>query len=118
MAYDVTEIAKQVQRLIDARPRIALEEVARSLGVERHTIERAVRLELHSSFRVTQQRATLKKAQALLLRTPMLSVKEVAFALGYRSPQAFARFCRKLSGFSPAKLRAKIAGLRKFNDSR
>jgi two-component system response regulator YesN len=112
MAYNLAEIAKRVRRLIDSKPRITLQEVAQSVGVERHTVEKAIRLEFARSFRAVQQRSTLRKARALLLQSPMLSVKEVAFALGYRSPQAFSRFCRALLGCSPVKLRAKILNSR------
>jgi adenylyl-sulfate kinase len=82
--------------------RCGLKDVAREVGVERHTVERTVRSVAGQSFRDLQQKLLLERATILLGRGR--SIKEVAFDLGFGSPQAFHRFVRRASGQTPASL--------------
>lgn len=87
---------------IMAGRRSSLNDIARELGVERHTIERAVRSVTGRGFRDLQQTILLEIATSRLREGR--SIKEVAFDLGFGSPQAFHRFVRRSSGRTPASL--------------
>ncbi len=82
--------------------RVSLKEVAHTIGVDRHSIERVVRLSTGLSFRGLQQSLLLERATLLLRRGSPL--KEIAFELGFGSPQSFHRFIKRISGRTPTSL--------------
>ena len=86
-----------------AERRVTLAEVADSLGVERHTIEKVVRVTTGQSFRELQRTILLERASQLAAQGK--AIKEIAFELRFGSPQSFHRFIRKTSGKTPSLLR-------------
>ncbi len=100
--------ARLFQRVLQVMPtnRIRLGTLARQLGVERHTIEKAVRSITGRTFRQLQQVILLQRAGLLLKQGR--TVKETAFDLGFGSPQAFDRFVKRTSGETPSSLRQPI----------
>jgi AraC-like DNA-binding protein len=90
-----------------AERRVTLSEVARKVGVERHTLEKVVRSTTGQSFRQLQRTLLLERAKVLLAQEK--SIKEVAFELGFGHPQSFHRFVRKSSGGTPSSLRGKAS---------
>jgi adenylyl-sulfate kinase len=94
------------QRVLQATAerRVSLSELARHIGVERHTIEKLVRSTTGQSFRQLQQVLLLERAKLLLDQGK--PIKEVAFDLGFEHPQSFHRFVKKFSGTTPSCLRA------------
>jgi sulfate adenylyltransferase len=92
---------RRMLKVMEAR-RCGLKDVAREVGVERHTVERTVQFVTGQSFRELQQKLILERATILLGRGR--SIKEAAFDLGFGSPQAFHRFVRRASGQTPASL--------------
>lgn len=70
-----------------------------SLGVSVRTIERVFRREVGSDFEFWRRQARLMKAVELLVAGH--SVKEVAFALGYRQPTGFVEMFRGILGTTP-----------------
>lgn len=82
--------------------RASLNDVARETGVERHVVERLVRSFTGKSFRELQREVLLARSAGLLRRGK--SIKEVAFDVGFGSPQAFHRFVRRASGRTPTAL--------------
>ncbi len=105
MAYDLLQLLTRVQARLQASPAASLAELSRALGVSRHTIERAVRSASGKTFRHWRRKLLFGKAADLLKAGGALSIKEVAFMMGYKSPQAFARFVKRSCGCSPTKLR-------------
>jgi adenylylsulfate kinase-like enzyme/AraC-like DNA-binding protein len=85
-----------------ATDRVSINEAANALKTGRHTIERTVRLVADLSFRGLQQSLMLEKAKSLLVEGR--SIKDVAFLLGFGSPQAFHRFFVRASGTTPSSL--------------
>lgn len=96
-----------------ATPRTSLSAIAQRLGVERHSLERAVRRVTGKNFRQLQAEAVLRKAVDLLALEPSRSVKEISFLLGYKSSRAFSRFVRRASGNAPRELRRSMLPRRK-----
>jgi adenylyl-sulfate kinase len=99
---EASKLLPQIVEAIATR-RKSLSEIACTIGVDRHKIEKSVRLTTGHSFRSLQRRLLLERA-LLLLRTGR-SIKEVAFELGFGSPQSFHRFVRATTGTTPVALR-------------
>ncbi len=104
MTYNRRMLLKEVDDLIASTPRIRLSEIARSLGVDRHTIENAMRSSRRTSFRDYRRKELLQMAQVMLNR-PDVSVKEIGIKLGYSSAASFSRFVQQSTGKSPSQLR-------------
>jgi transcriptional regulator GlxA family with amidase domain len=105
MAYDPRLINSAVHDLLRAKLTCTLNDVSRVLCIDRHVVERGVRVASDSTFREIRNRIRLERAVALLTQTPPLSIKEVASAVGYGTPQAFARFVSRMTGKSPSIIR-------------
>jgi adenylyl-sulfate kinase len=80
--------------------RVSINEAANALKTGRHTVERTVRSITNMTFRDLQQALILEKAKSHL--DDGRSIKDVAFLLGFGSPQAFHRFFMKASGTTPS----------------
>ena len=104
MTYNRHQLLKELDALVSKTPRIRLSEVAHSLGVDRHTIENAMRSTRSISFREYKRNELMQMAQALLGQQDV-SVKEVGIRLGYSSAASFSRFVAKSTGKSPSQLR-------------
>lgn len=104
MAYDLHKIFLQVNLHLETTPSISLTQVSNSLGIGRHTVEKAVKNVTGITFRELRSRALLKQASSLLKDHSNRSVKEVAFVLGYRSQGSLSRFIRMNTGYSAKKL--------------
>jgi AraC-like DNA-binding protein len=104
VAYNRRKLLEELDRLIADNPRMRLSEIARSLDVDRHTIENAMRSRRKMTFREYRRRRLLQLAREMLDR-PHMSVKEVGIKLGYPSAASFSRFVRKAAGQSPSQLR-------------
>ncbi|RPJ59904.1 MAG: AraC family transcriptional regulator [Acidobacteria bacterium] len=104
MAYNKAEMVRAVELLLTISPRSPLDDVARKLRVERHTISRSLRELKRTTFRGLQTQAVLTEAM-ILLRKPNLSVKEIASVLGYDSPRAFSSMFKKHLGKTPTQMR-------------
>jgi adenylyl-sulfate kinase len=99
--------ARLFHSVLDAitQRRVTLSEIAREVGVERHTLEKVIRLITGQSFRHLRQTVLLARAKTLLDQGK--AIKEVAFELGFVHPQSFHRFVRKSSGTTPLSLAEK-----------
>jgi AraC-like DNA-binding protein len=99
---------------LDARVREAIEQglpagttdqaaVARALGLSSRSLQRGLQA-IGTSF--SEQLDAVRRARSLLLlRDPELSVREIAFMLGYADPRAFYRSFRRWTGHTPAEHR-------------
>jgi len=104
MTYNRRMLLKEVDDLVSSTPRIRLAEIARTLGVDRHTIENAMRSDRRTSFREYRRKELLEMARAML-DLPDVSVKEIGIRLGYSSGASFSRFVQQATGKSPSQLR-------------
>ena len=104
MTYNRRMLLKEVDDLISKNPRIRLSEIARSLNVNRHTIENAMRTTRKMSFRDYRRKELMQMAR-VMLNWPHASIKEVGIKLGYASAASFCRFVQQSTGKSPSQLR-------------
>ncbi len=56
-----------------------------------------------------KQEILLEEFRNLVTSRPVVSIKEIAFAMGYKFPRSLARAIRHASGLSPEELRSQIA---------
>jgi methylphosphotriester-DNA--protein-cysteine methyltransferase len=104
MAYNRRTLLKELDALVAKSPRIRLSEIAGTLGVDRHTIENAMRSSRRISFREYKRRELMNIVKTMLDQ-PDTSVKEIGIKLGYASPASFSRFVQQSTGKSPSQLR-------------
>jgi AraC-like DNA-binding protein len=87
---------KVIGDLAERRP---FAEICAALGANVRTVQRIFRREIGSDLESWRRQARLMKAVELLVAG--YSVKEVAFALGYRQPAAFVEMFRGILGTTP-----------------
>ncbi len=105
MAYDLHRLFDEVDSLLGKNPHTTLSEIARQLAVDRHTIEKVVRLGSRKSFRDLRREYLYARACSLLSERPERPLKQVAASLGYTTVQALYRFILRNSGMGPTNLR-------------
>lgn len=82
---------------------VSMDEVALHAGVSGRYLRALFSRNLNVSPVDYLNRVRVNKAM-VLLKTTNLSVKEVSFQCGFRSPQYFSRIFKQLTGFSPRKV--------------
>jgi transcriptional regulator GlxA family with amidase domain len=101
-----SELFASIDAALSETPGARLVDLSHSLGTDRHNIENAVLVHRGVTFREFHKQKRLAHAKELL-KNEGLSVKEVSAELGYRSAQAFSRFCKAATGRTPSSLRCK-----------
>jgi AraC-like DNA-binding protein len=102
VVYNLSALFLEIDRRLDADLRLSLHSLAQALGVERHTLERAVRVTKGTTFRTYAQQKRLHKAIELLNRAAGLDRRQIAYRVGYRSESAFSRFIKSATGSTPS----------------
>jgi AraC-like DNA-binding protein len=108
MAYDRPALVNIALRLLRENPNTTLRQLSSRLGVDRHTLERAFLLVTGDPLRRHKRQAKLNQVCDLLSEGIHLSIKEVAFRVGFSSQAAFARFVRESTGQTPLMLRSRL----------
>jgi len=96
------DVETQIEALLPGGAR--MEAVGRALGCSRQTLYRRLREEGASFESLVEQ--VRRRVARRLLRDPKVSVKEVAYRLGFAEPAAFSRAFKRWTGKSPAAWRA------------
>jgi transcriptional regulator GlxA family with amidase domain len=109
MVYDPHKIFLKVTRQLEITPSISSTQLAKNLGIERHTMTKAVKNATGVTFREFRKGVLLKYAVSLLKDESNQTIKEVAFALGYRSQGSLCRFIRTATGRSAKELKMEKA---------
>jgi transcriptional regulator GlxA family with amidase domain len=104
VAYNSGRLLKKMDALLSDEPYMRLSDIAETIGVDRHTIENAVRSRRRTTFREYRSRLLLQAARKMLDQ-PHMSVKEIGIRLGYASAASFSRFIFRATGRSPSRLR-------------
>jgi transcriptional regulator GlxA family with amidase domain len=84
---------------------LSLDEIARRVASSRRQLQRAYAEIGDTTFRDHLTRVRMERA-AELLATRGLTVREVAFRVGYRQPAQFAKAFRRQHGVSPSDYRS------------
>jgi AraC-like DNA-binding protein len=98
------EVARHVEPLLPSGT-IRMEKVARAMRCSRQTLYRRLKAE---GITFEQLLDDLRHRLALrLVREPGLSVKQIAYRLGFSEPAAFSRAFKRWTGTSPSAMRRK-----------
>jgi AraC-like DNA-binding protein len=104
MAYNYYSLVEEIDRLLLVNPRTGLAELVLALQVDRHTVSAALKHVRGATFSRYRRDKLLRKALSLLTRDSAATVKEISFALLFKSPQAFARFVKVNTGLTPTQI--------------
>ncbi len=66
MAYAYSSLYQRVRAILNLNPLVSLCAISRKLGVERHTLEKALRLTAAKSFRELRRQLAFSRACRLL----------------------------------------------------
>lgn len=91
MAYDPRNLNRHTEAILERAPRIGMAEVVRQLGVDRHTLQRALR-KAGVRYKDLQRTATLAAACRLLAGGEPRSIKMAAQILGFPSAEAMSHY--------------------------
>ncbi len=105
MTYNLRQMFVELDLALSQNPNLRLEEFAQHLHVDRHTVDKSVREAVGVCFRQYKMQKLLREAHHLLKKEFNLTEKEIAYKLGYRSPDAFCRFIKINTGRSPGDVR-------------
>lgn len=101
------EVERYVEPLLPSGA-IRMEAVARALNFSRQTLYRRLKAEGVTFERLLD---ALRRRLALrLVREPGLSVKEIAYRLGFSEPAAFSRAFKRWTGRTPRQARGRQSG--------
>src|ERR671925_167528 len=90
-------------------PYCLLGDLALQLRVSRRTIENSIHIVAGKTFRDLRKEILLERVRSLLASTPTMSVKELSFAVGFKSASSFSRAIKRDCGSSPEELRSHVA---------
>jgi AraC-like DNA-binding protein len=110
MTYDRTALYETVVACLLKEPRAAAGDIAARLRVSRRTLQETMLESTGIGFRELQKKMLVARV-CMLLRERPLSVKELSFAVGYKSPRSFARAIKRVCGAAPRDLRAYMDSL-------
>ena len=107
MTYNHRQIFAKLETILSSTPRCRLKDLAQTLNLDRHTIEKAVRESTGTTFRQYQNHMVLERCLSLLTQECDLNGKQVARQVGYGSTSSFSRFVKRRTGQTPTCIRKK-----------
>jgi methylphosphotriester-DNA--protein-cysteine methyltransferase len=107
MAYDLTALAELVYRRVRQQPTARLTGISCALGVDRHTLAKALKHRYGVSYRNLQRQILLEELEAHIEGQPAETTKALGFAFGYQHPQSFSRRVRQLTRATVSQFRLK-----------
>ena len=85
---------------------LSLDDVARRIATSRRQLQRAYMEIGGTTFREQMSEVRMRKACDMLIAEPGLSIRRVAWNVGYQQPAQFAKAFRRRRGMSPGEFRA------------
>ena len=107
MSYDHGRIAAKVKAKLEVDPNTTLVSMCRTLGIDRHTVDRALAGHFGMTFRELKNQVRDEKIKAALSHDEVRSVKQAAHEAGYGSAASLARRTRRAVGMTPATVRTR-----------
>ena len=109
MSYDWRLLFEEIPICLHESPSKTLLDISKNLQVSRRTIEKAVSTSTGGTFRRLREEILLTRVRSLCASQPRLVIKELCFAVGFKSASSFARAIKRASGSSPEELRFRVA---------
>jgi AraC-like DNA-binding protein len=108
MGYEPHLLLSNLLTKLSESPSKSLKSISGDMGVSSRTIQNVLKLS-SNSFKHMQREVLLNVVRDQILQHPTITIKELSFGLGYKSPRTFARSVRSASGMSPLALRSNLA---------
>ncbi|PYU48651.1 MAG: hypothetical protein DMG48_19575 [Acidobacteria bacterium] len=109
MSYDWRLLFEEISICLHESPSKTLLDISKNLQVSRRTIEKAVSTSTGGTFRRLREGILLTRVRSLCASQPTMAIKELCFAVGFKSASSFARAIKRASGSSPEELRFRVA---------
>jgi AraC-like DNA-binding protein len=85
-----------------------LGDLSQELQVSRRTIENTVRLATGKTFRDLRDEILVERVRNIVASRPTMSIKELSFAVGFKSASSFARAIKRACGSCPEEFRSRV----------
>lgn len=109
VSYNQTMIFESISMHLHRNPCTSLGELSGKLRVSRRTLQKVIIVKTGKGFSNLREEMLLAKVRNLFMSQPAWAIKEVSFAVGYRSARSFARAIKRACGSSPEELRSHAA---------
>jgi transcriptional regulator GlxA family with amidase domain len=109
MSYDSRLLFEAISISLHESPSKTLLDISKNLRVSRRTIEKAISSSTGGTFRQFREEILLRSVRSLCVSQPTLAIKELCFAVGFKSARSFARAIKRVSGSSPEEFRFRVA---------
>jgi AraC-like DNA-binding protein len=110
MSYDPRLLFEEISICLRESPSKTLLDISNNLQVSRRTIEKAISTSTGGTFRRLREEILLTRFRSLCASQPTLAIKELCFAVGFKSATSFARAIKRACGSSPEELRFRVVG--------
>lgn len=110
VSYDSHLIASAVVRLLSNQPALRLTAMSRSLGVDRHTITRALDREFSLDFKGLRHRMRVESIETAAANERICSLKGLAVSMGFGSSRAASHWSERNLGGTLRQVRNRAAG--------
>ena len=108
MSYDHLLLFEAVRQSLRRTPSRGLGDLALELGVSRRTIENSVYVAVRKTFREVRKEILVERAKCFLNSNPAMSIKELSFAVGFKSASSFSRAIKRTCGICPEEFRCRV----------
>ena len=105
MSYDYSALAAEVKAALETDPKLILTEFCRLRGIDRHTVNRALRHCLGVRFSDLRAAIRGERSRRALTADQTRPIKHAALDAGYSSSSALAKQTRKQLGQTPTAIR-------------
>ena len=109
MSYNQTLLFESISLQLHRNPCASLGDLSGKLRVSRRTLQKVITVKTGKGFSDLREELLLAKVRNLFISQPAWAIKEVSFAVGYRSARSFARAIKRACGSSPEELRSHAA---------
>src|SRR2546421_7304994 len=109
MSYDPRLLFEEISICLHESPSKTLLDISNNLQVSRRTIEKAISTSTGGTFRRLREEILLTRFRSLCTSQPTLAIKELCFAVGFKSATSFARAIKRACASSPEELRFRVA---------
>jgi AraC-like DNA-binding protein len=109
VSYNQALLFETISLHLHRNPSTSLGDLSGQLRVSRRTIQTVIIVKTGKGFTNLRKEMLLAKVRNLFMSQPAWAIKEVSFAVGYRSARSFARAIKRACGSSPEELRSHAA---------
>jgi methylphosphotriester-DNA--protein-cysteine methyltransferase len=105
MSYDRELLFAQIYSIISREPACSLVALSKRLAISKRTAELVVLAKTGNGFRALREATMIYSVRSLLRQDAAVSIKELSYSMGYKSPRSFARAVKRVCGVTPGQLR-------------